>query len=141
MHQRALAILLAVGVAIPALLGGYGRAVAICLGPGHEHEATEFVENCPAACSHGTEWPVPVPADDHDDRCDCTDLKLAILDVPAIPRDQHDCVPAPMLPAKMASVVGDVPPLPSWIRPPGVVRHDPGVMHRLALVQSTRLIL
>jgi hypothetical protein len=139
MQRSALAILLTAIVAFHAAFGGVAGTAVLCLGGGHQHAPAE-AEHCESACSHDAAWPLPVPADQHDRDCNCTDVELAIAELLTLPRgDDRAEVPPAMVSAPAWGVVVAKsglgrrgPPIrPPWFDPRGV--------HRLAIVSSVRL--
>jgi hypothetical protein len=139
MHRRVLAILLVFTVSVGALLGTCHNGLAICLGDGDQHGPDEVIEHCEHTCSHETEWPAPLPADDHDDGCGCTDLDLAIGTLVASVRHDDPKLPAPAALAILFGLADEFAIGPFRDRPPGVLTFDPGGARRLIVVRSTRL--
>lgn len=128
-------------IAFHALAGGVERMAVLCLGGGHEHALFES-DHCESACGHDGTWPLPVPVNEHEDNCGCTDIELTIAELISVPRggDVDDPIPA-------------IVPIPAWgvvVQNAGLGRRgppqprpwfDPGGVHRLAIVASVRLIL
>ncbi len=80
-------LLLAFG--LNSLVGATGGIVVICLDGGHEHGPAE-TDHCESVFSHSGTLPIPFPADDHDDDCGCTDVKLDVPELPTLPRAWSD---------------------------------------------------
>lgn len=141
MKCRPLAILLLAIIAIHALAGGAGSVAVLCLGGGHEHGPAE-AEHCESTCSHDPSWPLPLPVDDHEHDCGCTDVELAIAELITLPRgdDGGKVMPAIASTPCWGVVVAECglgrrgPPMP----PPWF---DPGGTQRLAMVASVRLTI
>lgn len=141
MKSRPLAILLIAIIAFHALAGGAGGVAVICFGGGHEHGPAE-TEHCEVTCSHSTSWPLPVPAEDRDHDCGCTDFKFSTAELVATPRSDLG-----------SSLALAVVPIPAWgivVTESGLGRRgppmpppwfDPGSSQRLAMVASVRLTL
>lgn len=141
MEKRFLTILLAAIIAFHALAGGVGGVAVLCLGGGHQHAPSE-IEHCESACGHDSSWLLPIPADEHEHDCGCTDIELTIAELLTVPRGGDVGTPV------LAAV-----PMPAWgvvIKDSGLGQRgpprpppwlDPGVAHRLAIVASVRLIL
>ena len=129
MRRALIAHILLLVFGIQALLGGSG-AVVVCLGGGHEHGPTEAA-HCESACTHDSSWPIPIPADDHDDDCGCTDVEFEISELPTLPRVDLGAPEVIVVastsdygPLFVKSGLGREPPLPPppWFDPSGVQR-------------------
>ena len=141
MKCRPLAILLIAIIALHALVGGAGGMAVLCLGGGHQHAPAES-DHCESACGHDSSWPLPVPADEHEHDCGCTDIELAVAELLTLPRGDDGSSFTPV-----------VVPVPAWgvvLAETGLGRRgpprsppwfDPGGVHRLAIVASVRLTI
>ena len=141
MKHRLVAILLTVIVALHALVGGVGGTAVLCLGGGHEHAPAE-AEHCESACGHDSSWPLPVPADEREHDCDCTDIELAVAELLSVPRGDSTGVASPV--AVPAQAFGDLL-VEAGLGQRGASRpppwFDPGGSQRLAIVASVRLVI
>jgi hypothetical protein len=87
MFQKLTTILLLTAIAVQAIFGGLNDSVAICLGGGHEHEATEVVVHCEFECSHHSEWPTPIVEGEDVEDCSCTDVEISLITLLTNPKD------------------------------------------------------
>ncbi len=81
--MRAALLMVILGVAVRAVLGGFGGSAVLCLGG---HHAVQGPQDCAAACEHQTAWPSPAPVDEHDEECGCIDLSLGFGELVAVLR-------------------------------------------------------
>ncbi|MEQ9097097.1 MAG: hypothetical protein RIE32_12625 [Phycisphaerales bacterium] len=141
MSVRPLAILLTAIIAFHALAGGVEGMAVLCLGGGHQHLSTES-NHCESACSHDGTWALPVPVDEHEHDCGCTDIELEIAELISLPRGGDVDAPSPAIvpiPSRGVALqdagLGQrgPPQRPPWF--------DPGGVHRLAIVGSVRLTI
>ena len=129
--------LLLAAIAIQGVFGGLQESVSICLGGGHEHEVAEVVEHCEFECAHHSTWPTPITSNEDIENCDCTDLELGLIVLLTIPRTQDNAII--ISPALLSSVpFVEQTILTSWCGPP-LLDDDLGMMHRIAVIRSTRL--
>lgn len=136
-----LSILLTAIIAVNAIAGGSGGVAVLCLGGGHQHAPAES-DHCESVCGHDSSWPLPVPSDEHDHDCECTDVELVVTELLSVPRgDIASTVVQVALPVQAWSVVlvetgigqRGPPRQPPWF--------DPGMSHRLEIVESVRLTI
>lgn len=141
MPQRPLVILLTAILAFQTALSGAGGVAVLCLGGGHEHAPAE-TEHCESACGHEAAWPLPLPADEFEHGCGCTDIELTIPELLTLPRADEvgKVFPTISTPPAWGIVIAQSglgqrgPPMAQ----PGF---DPGGLHRLAIVASVRLTI
>lgn len=150
MPRHITAILVLCAIALQGVFGAFPGTATICLGGGHETAAAEVANEAEAddagPCAHGCDHaatPIPLPVEDHDDPCDCTDLDLLVIELLSTPRDQSDLeMTAPPVPLDL--VVALATPgtaLPERHVPPrSLVDHPPGSA-QLAAVRATRLLI
>lgn len=141
MRRALIAHILLLAIGVQAMLGGTG-AVVVCLGGGHEHGPTE-ADHCESACTHDSSWPIPVPVDDHDDDCGCTDVEFQISELPTLPRidlSAPDVVVVALAIDRGVVLVdsglgrrGPPYPPPTWL--------DPALEQRIKLVSSVVLTI
>ena len=129
--------LLLAAIAIQGVFGGLQESVSICLGGGHEHEVAEVVEHCEFECAHHSTWPTPITSNEDIENCDCTDLELGLIVLLTIPRTQDNAI---IISPALLSIVPFVEQTisTSWRGPP-LLDDDLGMMHRIAVIRSTRL--
>ena len=129
--------LLLAAIAIQGVFGGLQESVSICLGGGHEHEVAEVVEHCEFECAHHSTWPTPITSNTDIENCDCTDLELGLIVLLTIPRTQDNAI---IISPTLLSVIPFVEQTisTSWRGPP-LLDDDLGMMHRIAVIRSTRL--
>ena len=114
MRRAVIAHILLLAFGLNSLVGATGGIVVVCLGGGHEHGPAD-IDHCQSACSHSGSFPIPFPADDHDDDCGCTDVELDVPELPTLPRIHQ-----------VALGVVTVAPAPDW----GVVVIEAGLGRR-----------
>lgn len=139
--SRFFAFLLAAILAVHAVYGVVGGVAILCLGGGHKHAPTE-VEHCESACGHDAAWLQPVPGEDHEERCGCTDVELSIVDLLSLPRsdDGGESSSTSAFASVSSDLSTDFEPvlIRTSLQPPSF---DFGVERRLAVVASVRLTI
>jgi len=139
MPSRVLAFLLTAVLAVHAIYGVAGGVAVLCLGGGHHHASGE-VEHCESACSHGASWLQPVPAEEPEQGCGCTDVELSLIELVTQPRGADgDDLPKELLSAPIANGFVAEPELVTVCRSLRSPSFDGGIAHRLAVVASVRL--
>jgi len=124
-------------IVFQGVFGGLNESVSICLGGGHEHEVAEVVEHCAFECSHHDDWVTSSTYEEHIGNCDCTDVELGLIVLLTTLR-AHDSVnvftPSIFTFKPIATQVNSQ----TWQGPPRD-DDDLGMMHRIAVIRSTRL--
>lgn len=139
MPSRVLAFLLTAILAVHAIYGVAGGVAVLCLGGGHHHASGE-VEHCESACTHGASWLQPVPAEEPEHGCECTDVELSLIELVTQPRsDCGDEFPDVFPPAPIANDFVAELELVTVCRSLRSPSFDGGIAHRLAVVASVRL--
>ena len=131
--------LLLTAITIQGVFGGLQDSVSICLGGGHEHEVEEVVEQCTLACSHTSDWATPSTSEDIQD-CSCTDLEFGLVVLLRTPRVNDQIMEfVSFAPSAIELSVDNHAPR-AWRGPPLLLHDDDiGMMHRIAVIRSTRL--
>ena len=156
MTPRITALILLATIALQGMFGGLQDSVVICLGGGHVHETTEVVERCETECSdhshhahhshhshhsHQDEWPAPTPTDNDQGGGCCTDIELALIVLLTNHRTTEksitDFSPLPVIMPLTQAAQENF----SLREHESIFKEDPGGLHRLALIESTRLII
>ena len=130
--------LLLTAITIQGVFGGLQNSVSICLGGGHEHEVEEVVEQCALACSHASDWVTPITGVDIQD-CTCTDLEFGLVVLLATPLDNNRTMKFVSLAPVAIDILTDSHALRAWRGPPLFYDDDIGMMHRIAVIRTTRL--
>ena len=131
--------LLLAAIAIQGVFGGLQESVSICLGGGHEHAIAAVVEHCEFECAHHSTWSTPITSNEDIDNCDCTDLELGLIVLLTTPRAQDSAM---MCTHALFTIVPFVEQADSqsWRGPPQLV-DDLGMMQRIAVIRTTRLLV
>jgi hypothetical protein len=128
-----------VAITIQGVFGGLQNSVSICLGGGHEHAIAEVVEQCEMECSHHSDWPTPITSNKDIDNCDCTDLELGLITLLSTSRTQDNFILCTTLSFVAYNFIVNNH-APQFLRgPPQFHDDDLGMMHRIAVIRSTRL--
>lgn len=130
--------LLLAAISFQGVFGGLKESVSICLGGGHEHEVAEVVEQCALECSHTSEWVTPVSSEDIQN-CGCTDLDLGLVLLLSTPRAKDRVLELVSDSSFEFEFSVDAATLQAWRGPPTIHDDDIGMMHRIAVIRSTRL--
>ncbi len=159
MTPRPTILILLTAIALQGMFGGLRDSVVICLGGGHVHESTEVVEQCETECSghshhdhhahhthhthhtHRNEGPAPTPTDGDQGGGCCTDIELPLVVLLTNQRtSENDIADFPPLPTIMTLTQAAQENF-SLREHEAIFKEDPGGLHRLALIKSTRLII
>ena len=124
-------------IAIQGIFGGLQESVSICLGGGHDHEVAAVVEHCAFECSHHGDFVTPIVNEEHISNCDCTDFELGLIVLLTTPRVQDHIMFAVSTPIIFISFADQVNSQ-TW-RDSTQRDDDLGMMHRIAVIRSTRL--
>ena len=130
--------LLLAAIMIQGVFGGLHDNVQVCLGGGHQHEVEEVVEQCALACSHTSDWATPSTSEDIQD-CSCTDLEFGLVVLLTTPRDNDLAMKFVSLAPSAIELSVDNHAPRAWRGPPLLYDDDIGMMHRIAVIRSTRL--
>ncbi len=131
--------MLLAAIAIQGVFGGLQDSVSICLGGGHAHEVEAVVEHCEFECAHHSAWPTPITSNEDIDNCDCTDLELGLIVLLTTTRVQDSIM---IYTPAFFTIVPFVEHncSQSWRGPPQY-EDDLGMMQRIAVIRSTRLLV
>ena len=138
MFRQTTTILILTAITVQAVFGGLQNSVSICLGGGHEHEVAAVSEHCELECSHHSDWVTPTANEDHLGNCECTDLEFGLIVLLTTPRE-HDANVMVALTSYTFELSTDQATSQSWRGPPQSNADDLSMMHRIAVIRTTRL--